>query len=94
MSCYQCDKEPKYTCKTCGGLVCEDHGSRIDSNNICLCTKCPQAGVSVTANLLVAYLDVLFRLYDREDATLSGDLRNKIGRVRDTDLLSDLRELL
>ena len=69
MACYirPCTKDPMYSCKQCGGLVCEDHGWRVGTQKECLCDNC----IAVATNSLSATLAVYVASLPRSKVVLS-----------------------
>lgn len=86
MPCYECGEPAKYVCHTCGGLVCDKHGARINSNNVCLCNRCPRAELKPLAEQLLACLDT--------PALLSQEEQTKLERLNQRELSRLLRGLV
>ena len=85
MSCYICTGEPKnealYVCHTCGGMVCAQHGKRIDDANTCLCDNCPRAALSLFASRLLQYLERPMLFSTEERIKLEGVDRESLMRT-------------
>ena len=89
MPCYECSKDPKYACHNCGGLVCEDHGTRDSRVNKCWCNRCIPSVARNTVAQMVMHLETLQALLEKRELW-SRETREKINRIHIDKLLTEL----
>lgn len=98
MACYydSCSGEPKYVCKTCGGMVCDQHGERIDGQNKSFCYNCVSPVTAATALAMVSYLSILsnIALKDPKYSGLSKEQLRRLARYDFPELENKLKYLV